>query len=95
MGLRGGGGGEEGGCFAGCLTSQHHRGVSQGRVCTDNFTFCHTEIEAADQTFYLTQSQYTDTEYHEAVVEVAVVVVVVVAVVVQTRADYPAVLTAR
>ena len=26
-----------------------------------NFTFCHTEIEAADQTFHLTQSQYTDT----------------------------------
>ena len=25
------------------------------------FTCCHTEIEAADQTFYLTQSQYTDT----------------------------------
>ena len=26
-----------------------------------NFMCCHTEIEAADQTFYLTQSQYTDT----------------------------------
>ena len=26
-----------------------------------NFTCCHTEIEAADQTFHLTQSQYTDT----------------------------------
>ena len=26
-----------------------------------NFTCCHTETEAADQTFYLTQSQYTDT----------------------------------
>ena len=25
------------------------------------FTSCHTEIEVADQTFYLTQSQYTDT----------------------------------
>ena len=25
------------------------------------FTCCHTEIEAADQTFHLTQSQYTDT----------------------------------
>ena len=24
------------------------------------FTYCHTETEAADQTFYLTQSQYTD-----------------------------------
>ena len=35
--------------------------VSQGRICSDNFTCCHTEIEVADQTFYLTQSQYTDT----------------------------------
>ena len=26
-----------------------------------NFTCCHTEAEVADQTFYLTQSQYTDT----------------------------------
>ena len=25
------------------------------------FTCCHTEVEVADQTFYLTQSQYTDT----------------------------------
>ena len=47
--------------FIGCLTSQQHASVSQGRICTDNFTCCHTEIEAADQTFYLTQSQYTDT----------------------------------
>ena len=47
--------------FVGCLTSQQHTSVSQGRICTDNFTCCHTEIEAADQTFYLTQSQYTDT----------------------------------
>ena len=26
-----------------------------------NFTCCHSEIEVADPTFYLTQSQYTDT----------------------------------
>ena len=26
-----------------------------------NFTCCHSEIEVADQTFYLTQSQYTGT----------------------------------
>ena len=45
----------------GCLTSQQHASVSQGRICSDNFTCCHTETEAADQTFYLTQSQYTDT----------------------------------
>ena len=47
--------------FVGCLTSQQHASVSQGRICTDNFTCCHTEIEAADQTFYLTQSQHSDT----------------------------------
>ena len=47
--------------FVGCLTSQQHASVSQGRICSDNFTCCHTEIEAADPTFYLTQSQYTDT----------------------------------
>ena len=35
--------------------------VSQGRICSDNFTCCQTEIEVADPTFYLTQSQYTDT----------------------------------
>ena len=51
-------------CFAllvGCLTSQQHESVSQGRICSDNCTCCHTEIEVADQTFHLTQSQYTDT----------------------------------
>ena len=47
--------------FVGCLTSQQHASVSQGRICTDNCTCCHTEIEVADQTFHLTQSQYTDT----------------------------------
>ena len=47
--------------FVGCLTSQLQASVSQGRICSDNFTCCHTEIEVADQTFYLTQSQYTDT----------------------------------
>ena len=43
--------------MAGCLTSQQHARVSQGRICTDNFECCHTETEVADQTFYLTQSQ--------------------------------------
>ena len=47
--------------LVGCLTSQQQARVSQGRICTDNFTCCHTEIEVADQTIYLTQSQYTDT----------------------------------
>ena len=44
-----------------CLTSHQHASVSQGWICSDNFTCCHTEIEVADPTFYLTQSQYTDT----------------------------------
>ena len=47
--------------FVGCLTSQQHASVSQGRFCSDNCTCCHTEIEVADQTFHLTQTQYTDT----------------------------------
>ena len=38
-----------------------HASVSQGRICSDNFTCCHTEIEVADQTYHLIQSQYTDT----------------------------------
>ena len=45
----------------GCLTSQQHASVSQGRVCSDKFMCCHTEIEVASQTFYLTQSLCTDT----------------------------------
>ena len=49
------------GWLIGCLTSQQHDSVSQGRICSDNFTSCHTEIEVADPTFYLTESKYTDT----------------------------------
>ena len=45
----------------GCFTSQQQASVSQGRICLDNLTCCHTEIEVADPTFYLTRSQYTDT----------------------------------
>ena len=50
-------------CFllVGCLTSQRQASVSQGRICSDNFTCCHTEIQVADPTFYLTQSRYTET----------------------------------
>ena len=47
------------GLFVGCLTSQQHASVSQGWICSDKC--CHTEIEVADPTFHLTQSQYTDT----------------------------------
>ena len=42
-------------------TSQQHACVSQGRICSDNSTCCHTETEVADPNFHLTQSQYTDT----------------------------------
>ena len=47
--------------FVGCLTFQQHASASQGRICSDNLTCCHSETEVADQTFHLTQSQYTDT----------------------------------
>ena len=43
------------------LPSQQHASVSQGRICSDKCMYCNTEKEVADQTFYLTQSQYTDT----------------------------------
>ena len=52
---------KDGWLFVGCLTSQQHASVSQEWICSDKFTCCHTEIEVADQTFHLTQSQYTDT----------------------------------
>ena len=42
------------GWFVGCLTSQQHVPVSQGRIYSDNCSCCHTEIEVADPTFYLT-----------------------------------------
>ena len=32
-----------------------------GVVCSDDCMYCQSETEAADQTLYLTQSQYTDT----------------------------------
>ena len=43
--------------LVGCLSSDQHASLSQGRIYEDNLTCCHTEIK----TFYLTQSQYTDT----------------------------------
>ena len=45
--------------FVGSLTSLQLPSVS--RVCYAKGICCHAETEAADQTFYLTQSQYTDT----------------------------------
>ena len=41
------------GWLVGLLMSQEHVSVSQGLICSDNFTCCHTEIEVADQTFHL------------------------------------------
>ena len=43
--------------LGGSLTSQQQASVSQGRICSDSFLCCHTEIEVADQTSYLTKSQ--------------------------------------
>ena len=45
--------------LVGCLTSQERASVSQGRTCSDNFTCCHTEIEAAGITLYLQYHVYT------------------------------------
>ena len=47
--------------LVGRLTSKQQASVSQGHICADNRMCCHTETEVADQTSYLTQSQYTDT----------------------------------
>ena len=38
--------------FVGWLTSQQHSSASQGWICEENCTYCHT--------FHLTESQYTD-----------------------------------
>ena len=46
--------------FCWLLNIQQHASVSQGRICSDSCTSCHIEIEVADQTFHLSQSQYTD-----------------------------------
>ena len=47
--------------FTGCLAPQQHASVSQGQTDSDDSLCCHTEIEVADQTCCLTQSQYADT----------------------------------
>ena len=47
--------------FVGCLTSQQDCSASRVLICSDDCTWYHTEIEAADHTFYPTHSQYTDT----------------------------------
>ena len=47
--------------LVGCLKSKQHASVSQRLICSDNCTWRHNMIEVADQTFYLTQSQCSDT----------------------------------
>ena len=47
--------------LVGCLTSQQHARVSQGRICSDSCTCCHTEKEVADQTCCFIQPRYTVT----------------------------------
>ena len=44
--------------FIDCLTPQQHATLSRRWVCPDSLTYCHTEIQVADQTFFR-QSQYT------------------------------------
>ena len=43
-----------------CMASQPHSIVSQGQIYAQ-FTCCHTETKVVDQTFNLTQSQFTAT----------------------------------
>ena len=45
-----------------CLSSWRHVSAFHGRICSDKCTCCHTEMQVADPAFYLTQSQYTDSE---------------------------------
>ena len=47
--------------LVGRVTSPQRVGVSQGQICSDKCTCCHTETDAADQTCSLTRSQQTYT----------------------------------
>ena len=47
--------------FVGGLTSQQHASISQRQTCIDSCMCWRTETKVADQTFYLYESQYTDT----------------------------------
>ena len=48
--------------LVGCLKPQQHASVSQGWICSHKFTCCHADTDVADQTLYLIQPQYTDSE---------------------------------
>ena len=45
--------------LVGCKTSQQHACISQGGICRDNCTCCHTEIEFADKTISSSHSTLT------------------------------------
>ena len=47
--------------FVGCFNIPATCSCISRQMCSDKFMCCNTEIEVADQTFYLTQPQYTDT----------------------------------
>ena len=44
-----------------CLMFQQHVSAPKRRICVHGCSRRHTEIERAEQTFYLTQSGHTDT----------------------------------
>ena len=47
------------GWLTGSLSSQQNTGVSQGQICVDSLTCCHTETHVANQTCCLIQSQHS------------------------------------
>ena len=49
--------------------SNKMQSVSQGRICPGNSTCCHTEIQDADHTRYLSQSHYANTGQARRVVQ--------------------------
>ena len=49
-------------CFLVAQYPSSIQSVSQGQISLDNLTSCNTEIKVAQQTCYLSCSQYTDTE---------------------------------
>ena len=63
----GSGGGDDGGsgveycCLLVAYSPSNMQVYLRDGCAQYNFTCCHTEIQVADQTFHLTQSQYTDT----------------------------------
>ena len=67
-----------------CLTSQQHASVSQGLVCSDDGTFCYTQIEVVDEIYPLAFVNFSSSGRAGDCKWVVVVVVVAVAVVVVT-----------